>query len=221
LVPVRKQPGLKVGAFSPALLVPVATTGTNGPYKPGLMVFFPPVNMTRRGSMGARMSVGAAERVSGWCRRVLGLELAARHHQHCLSVPRDTIRYQAAARRVRRTNHVNEEYNDVEVASLASAVKRLWRACPRPQAWLPTRGRWRAATMLIFLLPAPTVFSCRGCVAQRGGLGSGWGSLRRQVLWVAGASWALPRCHPQPALQPMRAHRLGSTPFSDTSQTYL
>jgi hypothetical protein len=29
LVPVHKQPGLKAGAFSPALLVPVATTGTN------------------------------------------------------------------------------------------------------------------------------------------------------------------------------------------------
>jgi hypothetical protein len=43
LVPVRKQPGLKAGAFSPALLVPVATTGTNGLYKPGLKAFFPPV----------------------------------------------------------------------------------------------------------------------------------------------------------------------------------
>jgi hypothetical protein len=44
LVPVRKQPGLKAGAFSPALLVPVvATTGTNGRYKPGPMAFFPPV----------------------------------------------------------------------------------------------------------------------------------------------------------------------------------
>jgi hypothetical protein len=36
LVPVRKQPGLKAGAFSPALLVLVAITGTNGLYKPGL-----------------------------------------------------------------------------------------------------------------------------------------------------------------------------------------
>jgi hypothetical protein len=43
LVPVRKQPGLKAGAFSPALLVPVAITGTNGCYKPGLKAFFPPV----------------------------------------------------------------------------------------------------------------------------------------------------------------------------------
>jgi hypothetical protein len=43
LVPVRKQPGLKAGAFSPALLVPVAITGTNGPYKPRLMAFFPPM----------------------------------------------------------------------------------------------------------------------------------------------------------------------------------
>jgi hypothetical protein len=43
LVPIRKQPGLKAGAFSPALLVPVATTGTNEPYKLGLMAFFPPV----------------------------------------------------------------------------------------------------------------------------------------------------------------------------------
>jgi hypothetical protein len=43
LVPVRKQPGLKAGAFSPALLVPVATTGINGLYKPGLKSFFPPV----------------------------------------------------------------------------------------------------------------------------------------------------------------------------------
>jgi hypothetical protein len=33
------------GAFSPALLVPVATTGTNGLYKPGLKAFFPPVGM--------------------------------------------------------------------------------------------------------------------------------------------------------------------------------
>jgi hypothetical protein len=39
LVPVRKQPG----AFSLALLVPVATTETNGHYKPKPMVFFPPV----------------------------------------------------------------------------------------------------------------------------------------------------------------------------------
>jgi hypothetical protein len=39
LVPVHKQ----AGAFSPALLVPVATTGTNVPYKPGLKAFFPPV----------------------------------------------------------------------------------------------------------------------------------------------------------------------------------
>jgi hypothetical protein len=30
LIPVRKQPGLKAPAFSPALLVPVATTRTNG-----------------------------------------------------------------------------------------------------------------------------------------------------------------------------------------------
>jgi hypothetical protein len=30
----------KAGAFSPALLVPVATTETNEPYKPGLMAFF-------------------------------------------------------------------------------------------------------------------------------------------------------------------------------------
>jgi hypothetical protein len=45
LVPVRKQPGLKAGAFSPALLVPVATTGTNGLYKPGLKAFFPPVGV--------------------------------------------------------------------------------------------------------------------------------------------------------------------------------
>jgi hypothetical protein len=44
LVPVRKQPELKeAGAFSPALLVLVATTGTNGLYKPGLKAFFPPV----------------------------------------------------------------------------------------------------------------------------------------------------------------------------------
>jgi hypothetical protein len=40
LVPVRKQPGLKAGAFSPALVVPVATTGTNGLYKPELKAFF-------------------------------------------------------------------------------------------------------------------------------------------------------------------------------------
>jgi hypothetical protein len=44
LVLVRKQPGIKAGAFSPALLVPVATTGTNGLYKPGLKAFFPPVH---------------------------------------------------------------------------------------------------------------------------------------------------------------------------------
>jgi hypothetical protein len=44
---VHKQPGLKAGAFSPALLVPVATTGTNAPYKPGLMAFFSPVDVAR------------------------------------------------------------------------------------------------------------------------------------------------------------------------------
>jgi hypothetical protein len=43
LVPARKQPGLKAGAFSPAWLVPVAETGINGLYKPGLKAFFPPV----------------------------------------------------------------------------------------------------------------------------------------------------------------------------------
>jgi hypothetical protein len=43
LVPIRKQSGLKAGAFSPALLVPVAITETNGRYKPGPMAFFPPV----------------------------------------------------------------------------------------------------------------------------------------------------------------------------------
>jgi hypothetical protein len=47
LVPVRKQPGLKAGAFSPAVLVPVATTGTNGRYKPGAMAFFPPVRASQ------------------------------------------------------------------------------------------------------------------------------------------------------------------------------
>jgi hypothetical protein len=41
LVPVRKQPGLKAPPFSPALLVPVAPTETNGPYKPRPMAFFP------------------------------------------------------------------------------------------------------------------------------------------------------------------------------------
>jgi hypothetical protein len=45
LIPVRKQPGLKVGAFSPTLLVPVAITGTNVRYKPGPMAFFPPVSI--------------------------------------------------------------------------------------------------------------------------------------------------------------------------------
>jgi hypothetical protein len=40
LVPVHKRPGL---AFSRALLVPVAETGINGLYKPGLKAFFPPV----------------------------------------------------------------------------------------------------------------------------------------------------------------------------------
>jgi hypothetical protein len=39
----RKQPGLKARAFSPALLVLVATTGTNRLDKPGLKAFFPPV----------------------------------------------------------------------------------------------------------------------------------------------------------------------------------
>jgi hypothetical protein len=43
LVPVRKQPELKAEAFSPTLLVPVATTRTNGHYKPGQIAFFPPV----------------------------------------------------------------------------------------------------------------------------------------------------------------------------------
>jgi hypothetical protein len=43
LLPVPKQPGLKAGAFSRALLVPVAATGINGLYKPGLKAFFPPV----------------------------------------------------------------------------------------------------------------------------------------------------------------------------------
>jgi hypothetical protein len=33
---------LKAGGFSPTLLVPVALTGTNGLYKPGLMASFPP-----------------------------------------------------------------------------------------------------------------------------------------------------------------------------------
>jgi hypothetical protein len=56
LVPVRK-------AFSSALLVPVATTETNGRYRPGAMVFFPPVllwmdcHVLRR--MAARMHVSA------------------------------------------------------------------------------------------------------------------------------------------------------------------
>jgi hypothetical protein len=44
LVPVPKQPGLKAGAFSRALLVPVAATGINRLYKPGLKAFFPPVS---------------------------------------------------------------------------------------------------------------------------------------------------------------------------------
>jgi hypothetical protein len=34
-------------------------------------------------------------------------------------------------RHVRGINHVDNEYNDVEVASVDSAVKRQWRACPR------------------------------------------------------------------------------------------
>jgi hypothetical protein len=44
LVPARKQPGLKAGAFSLAWLIPVAETGINGLYKPGLKAFFPPVS---------------------------------------------------------------------------------------------------------------------------------------------------------------------------------
>jgi hypothetical protein len=47
LVPVPKQPGLKAGAFNRALLVPVAATGINGLYKPGLKAFFPPVAVIR------------------------------------------------------------------------------------------------------------------------------------------------------------------------------
>jgi hypothetical protein len=45
LAPVRKQSGLNAGAFSLALLVPVATTGTNGLYKPRLKAFFPPMSI--------------------------------------------------------------------------------------------------------------------------------------------------------------------------------
>jgi hypothetical protein len=44
LVPAGKQPGLKAGAFSLAWLVPVAETGINVHYKPGLKAFFPPVS---------------------------------------------------------------------------------------------------------------------------------------------------------------------------------
>jgi hypothetical protein len=40
LVPFQKRPGLKAGAFSRALLVPVAATGINGLYKSGLKAFF-------------------------------------------------------------------------------------------------------------------------------------------------------------------------------------
>jgi hypothetical protein len=60
LVPVRKQPGLKAGAFSPVLLVPVTTTETNGLYKPGLKALFPPMWLGvrfRSGTGGTRPSI--------------------------------------------------------------------------------------------------------------------------------------------------------------------
>jgi hypothetical protein len=56
LVPVRKQLGLKAGAFNPALLVSVATTGTNGLYKPGLKAFFPPVQVGPMASVGSMLT---------------------------------------------------------------------------------------------------------------------------------------------------------------------
>jgi hypothetical protein len=52
LVPARKQPGLKAGAFSPAWLVSVAETGINGLYKLGLKAFFPPVVYMPVGLLG-------------------------------------------------------------------------------------------------------------------------------------------------------------------------
>jgi hypothetical protein len=53
-------------------------------------------------------------------------------------------------------------------------------------------------------------------LARNGGLGSGWGSQRRQVLRVARGLGTLPGCHPRPpgALWPMRPHRLGYMPSS-------
>jgi hypothetical protein len=50
LVPIHKQPGLKAGAFNPALLVPVATTETNRLYKPRLKTFFSVCHISMDGS---------------------------------------------------------------------------------------------------------------------------------------------------------------------------
>jgi hypothetical protein len=57
LVPARKQPGLKAGAFSPAWLVPVAKTGINGVYKPGLKAFFSSSVRTYGGTLWVKCTV--------------------------------------------------------------------------------------------------------------------------------------------------------------------
>jgi hypothetical protein len=125
--------------------------------------------------------VGAAERVPGWRRRRrgLGLELAAAPVVIISMVSRFLGTW-SGTRLLPGTNHVDEEYNDVNVASLASAMKRLWQESPRPQACVQRTTPTEAGSEVIFLLPAPAAFSCRGRLAWHIGLGSGWGSQRQQ-----------------------------------------
>jgi hypothetical protein len=70
LVPARKQPGLKAPAFSPAWLVPVAETGINGIYKPGLKAFFSPLNMVAGRGLILDRERGEGT-PSGWLQKVV------------------------------------------------------------------------------------------------------------------------------------------------------
>jgi hypothetical protein len=159
---------------------------------------------------GRRGSTGVAERLPGWRRRGLGLELQA-VFAVIISIFSPFLRNTPRGNRqmlcrVRGTKRVGEEYSDVGVASGVPNLRRdihydeggeqlpLGSSCSPPCSPSATGAAWRGAA------------AC----------GSGWSSLwqqgptgRRRPL---SASGALPRCHPRPsgALRPCQ--RVASAP---------
>jgi hypothetical protein len=122
---------------------------------------------TRHGTT-AWERVGAGAGMAPSRRRALG------HHQHRLSVPRDTLRHQTAVGACAEQTMSTRSTTTWRLQ--ACAVKRLWRAWPRCQAWFALRRRWGAHWSSYSLLPPPSAAGAAWRLGFRLGFAAATGS---------------------------------------------